>query len=181
MNLNPDKKIYITIAAFIVAILLLFLLFILPAFNKIKKSSQELFLQKVNLSNLEKEALELKEPTNLKDRISDNFQRINKLFIDPEIPVDFINFLEKEASSSQLEIEVSPIASPKKETDPWRNISFQITTEGSFPNFLKFLEKIENSPYLIELVNLNIKKGTRETGVKGTDITAVFVIKAFTL
>lgn len=183
--MNSDKKIYITITIFVVVNLLFIFLLISPALNKIKKNSEELLNKKANLFYLEKEVSGLKSIQDTKNIILDNLKKINEIFIDSEIPVDFINFLEKEAALSQLLIEVSPITMQKITTDFWPSSFFQITVEGSFPNFLKFLEKIENGPYLTEIINLNSnrkteKRGTGKNEVEVEKINSGFLIKVFT-
>lgn len=178
--MNFDKKIYITAAILITLVLSLIFLVILPISRNIKKTSEELISQRNNLSSLEKELESLKGGKISRDSISEISKRINELFIDSEIPVKFINFLEQESASSQLSIEISPISSSKKEADPWPSLSFQVRTDGSFQNFLKFLERIENSPYLIEIISLSLEKSKEEVKSQPLSISAILVIKVFT-
>jgi len=126
-----------------------------------------------------------KQDDQTKKALIDTLEKIDDLFADPEVPIEFINFLEKNAGKSQLSIEISPMA--KKETEPWPSLSFQISTVGSFSNFLKFLEKLETGPYLIEISNLNVKKITEKElrsekfeTFSLSDVNALFLIKVLT-
>ena len=155
--LSQKKKIYISgIGIFLVFLTLLFGL-IFPLFSSIKKDSFELFSQKEKLASLEN----TKESFNQIQESYPNFQsgieKINSLFINPKEPIEFIGFLEKTAQSLNLSIQILLGGEQPKGTD-WQSISFQVKITGSFSNLMKFLEKIESAPYLVEINNLNIQK-----------------------
>ena len=177
------KKIYISSTIFGIICILLIVFAIYPVFREIKRSSEEFLSEKKNLILLSEEIKDLQESKKLYEVHQLSLEKINELFIDPEIPIEFIRFLEKNATDSQLLIEISPLPTtvPKKGGELWSNLFFQISTKGSFPNFLRFLEKLENGPYLIEVINLNLKrsveKKTEEVSASG--INAVFSIKVF--
>ncbi|MCX6760810.1 MAG: hypothetical protein NTZ84_01730, partial [Candidatus Nealsonbacteria bacterium] len=97
---------------------------------------------------------------------------------DSEVPVDFISFLEKTASQSSVSIEISPFSAGKSGKDSWPFLNFQVNINGSFPSFLSFLEKIENSPYLIEIQNLNISQSAEVKNSSG-NVNALISFKAF--
>jgi len=180
--MNPKKKIYISLTIFGILTILLIVLIIYPFLKEIKKNSEELLSQKNTLISFSEEIKNLKESKKLYDAHRESLEKIDELFVDPEMPIEFINFLEKNASDSQLSIEVSPVATVKKETDPWPSLALQISAAGSFPNFLKFLEKLENSPYLIEVLNLNLKRVAEKEikeGILPSNINALFLIKVF--
>ena len=108
--------------------------------------------------SLEKKIENLKEFQTLWLEIEPNLKKIDQLFIDPQVPVEFVNFLEKIAKDSEILIEISSAISSKTEKDPWPSLLLQINSTAPFSEFLKFLEKIETSPYLIEIQNLNARR-----------------------
>ena len=173
-----DKRIYLSIIFFTILDLLLIVFLILPLFNKIQANSKDIIIQESNLSSLVREAQELRENKDFYNIIFGNLERINDLFIDPKIPIDLINFLEKEAGEAGLSIEILPVTPKVKGEDPWPNLVFQVVTKGSFPNFLKFLDRIEDGPYLLDVLNLKLV-GVKEKD-KGRAINATFTIKVFT-
>jgi len=70
--------------------------------------------------------------------------------------------------------------------EPWQSLSVQLLVTGSFSNFSKFLHKLENGPYLIEVVDLNTRRlAEKDIQVKelenipGADTTNVLSIKVF--
>ena len=185
--MSPKKKIYLWLIIF-VGISLYFLILVIPKLlGEIRKNSEDLISLNGELISLQKETENLNELEKIYQNYQPNLFKIDELFIDPETPIDFINFLEKNAQLSQLKIEIS--LAPKKEikTDPWPSLFFKVPTYGSLPNFLRFLEKMENSPYLIEIVDLNIKRlAERDAqlikypGLSPGDVESNLSIKVFT-
>ena len=176
MKLTIQNKIYLSIAGFILLIILMIVFAIYPLFKDMKNNSQELISQKekfavlgTKISNLENFKIIYKE-------LEETLDKIDDLFTNPEVPVGFISFLEKSAKESQIEIEISSSPSPKSKKDFWPSLNFQITSTGSFTNFLKFLEKIENSQYLVEIENLNVNRIRGSLGSVTTNLS----IKVFT-
>lgn len=146
-----NLKIYI-FGAIIGILILVIISFILQG---IQKSSQELISQKKELILFEQNEKNLENIRGQYNVHQQNLEKINNFFIDPALPIEFIRFLEKSAFDSQASINVS---SAKEIIEPEPAFSFNTSLAGSFSNFLKFIDKLENAPYLIEITNLNIKK-----------------------
>ena len=185
--MSAKNKIYFWLIIFI-GISLFFLVFIIPELlGEIRKNSEDFVSLKGDLILLEKEKKNLNELEKVYQSHQSSLEKIDTLFIDPKMPLDFLNFLEKEAQLSNLKIEISLTSTIKKETDPWPSLSFRISTYGSLSNFLKFLGKIENSPYLIKIGDLNIKRLAEKDvqiikypGILAGDIETSLLIKVFT-
>lgn len=187
MSLNSTKKIYLSIATFSILSICLILFIIYPLFISIKKSSEDLISQKQNILALETKIENLEKFQTIYQNLKPNLEKTDSLLIDPKAPIEFISFLETTSLEGQSLIKISPGLSTKTEKDPWPSLIFQITSTGSFPNFLKFLEKLETSSYLIEISNLNINRLTEnEIRLKEFerfalgDVRTTFLIKVFT-
>ena len=213
----PIKKIYLSIAMFGIISTLLVVFVMWPLFKEIKAISQNLFLKKNKIVYLSEERENIKKIENLYKTYQSDLDRIENLFVDPEVPIEFIGFLEKSATDSQIKLEISSMTraaakgeneataslttravarggdeqssatTKKTEQEPWQSLSAQLLVTGSFSNFSKFLHKLENGPYLIEVLDLNTKKLTeREVQIAGfenipeADTITTFSIKAFT-
>jgi len=159
------NKIKIAIVIFLILTIIFVVFSIWPLFSGIKKSSANILSQKAALVILEAETKNLEEFKSYSQEIRPNLEKIDALFIDPEVPVDFIRFLEKTARESQASLKISPAFPTQITKDPWPTFLFQLTLTSSFPDFLKFLEKLESSIYLIEIQSLNISRLT-ETELK---------------
>lgn len=185
MNLN--KKIYISLSAFaLIGIFLIFFL-IVPFFKKIKKNSEELLLERKKTVLLAQEQESLKGLEGFYGVHESDLKRIESLFIKAETPVDFIDFLEQIAKQFDAKIDISAITKRTKEGDFWPSLSVQLSIKGSIDNFFKFLEKLENGPFLIEVTDLNIKRITEKelrlkefTGFTVGDTGISLLIKIYT-
>lgn len=185
--MNFKSKINLPLFIFIILNICLILFLIYPLFKEIKSKATELLSQKQSLTLLEARAENFEKFRINYQEIKSDLEKIDGLFINPEMPVDFIRFLEKTSRDSQITIKISPGLPTKIAKDPWPSLIFQITSVSSFPNFLKFLEKLEFSNYLIEIQNLNIARLT-ETELKSKefetfslgDVKAILTLKVYT-
>ena len=135
--------------------MIIFIIF--PLITGIQKDSQELISLKSEMSLLEQTKGNVEDLKRVSVLHQQNVEAIDAVFVDPAVPIDFIRFIETIAADSQISFEISL----GQEKNIYENsISFQVSLNGSFPHFLKFLEKLENGPYPIEISSLNIKKTT---------------------
>lgn len=178
--MSTKKKIYLYLAI-LIGVSLVFLVLILPGLLKaIREDSEKLISLQNELIFLQKEKENLKQLEVIYQTSQADLEKINALFVDPEVPVEFIDFLEKNGELSQQEIDISLVQRKQGEDEPWPSLLFQISTSGSFPNFLKFLERLQSSPYLVEILNLNIKKATKTGTLLPGEVESTFLIKVFT-
>ncbi len=184
--MDTQKKIHISIAVFLTIGILFLASAAVLIIRSIQKNSEEFVSQKKELISVQKEIETFTEAKSRYESSKESIDKIDKLFIDPENPIDFLNFLNKNAESHNLKIKTSPLSSGSKEIDPWPSISFQVSSSGSFSNSMKFLRTLELSPYLIEMSTTNIKNLTEgEIGAKGLgmsldNVNANFLMKVYT-
>ena len=185
-GVKTDRKITISLASFVLAILVFVIFIIYPLFNEIKKGSADALTQKNTLAELETKTKNLQRFQAIYKSYEPNLEKIDTLLINPAEPINFIEFLEKAASQSQLSIEISPLAPAKIEEDPWPSMNFRLVLTGSFPDFLKFFEKLELSPYLLETLDLSMRR-LHEWDIKAEkykdfsvgDVNATLLIKTY--
>jgi len=165
--INLKRKIYLTSFIFIFLILVLLFCFISPLFSTIKKDSSELLSQKEKLFSLLKKRENLKSLQEEYLALQPNLEKIDSFFADSQEPIDFISFLEKTAKAFDLPIQISLTGEEIKKTI-WPSLFFQIKVSSALPNFMKFLEKLELAPYLIEVDGLTIERFSRVEVKPGT-------------
>lgn len=182
--MNKNKKI---ITASILGILIFAFIstVIFQTTKAIKKNSDDLIFQKKELILLANKIKDLEEFEKKYKDNKEELEKTDKLFIEPENPVEFINFLNflrKTATDSEVAINISPPSQKKAEvSQPWPFITFQISGSGKFTNLMKFLEKMENSPYLIEISGLSMTVISRtEKKFSPDEISANLFLSAFT-
>ena len=157
-----NKKIYISLGFFSIAVLVFVFLIIYPLLINIKRDSQDFILQKNSFAELQLREENFKKLKDFYQSHQEELKKIDDLFIDRETPIEFIKFLEREAKNSSMEIEVFTSYSKKSESEKWNFSNYQLSLSGSFSNTLRFLKKIETAPYLIEISNLDIGKMSGE-------------------
>jgi len=157
-----NKKI-ISISLIFGLISLAMVVFIIyPLFKDIRKNSQELINIKRNAVSPEEEINNISQIKKIYQEIKPDSQKMENLFIDPEVPIDLIKFLEERAKDLQVSIKILSVNPKINEDEKWNYLEFQINLVGSFGGSLRFLKKIENSQYLVETQNLTIKKLTEQ-------------------
>jgi len=174
------KKIYLTILVVLFVFLVLGV-FIFLLLQEIKSSSQELINKKRALVVLEAKIVNLEKFKDVSNELNDFLKKIDNLFIDAKAPVAFIDFLEKTAQKSRLEIEITPLSNEvvKEAKDFWPSLSFRVMATGSFTDFLEFLTKIENSPYLVDIQTITLSQVIVEKQVVSGQIKANLLVKVF--
>lgn len=158
MKILLNKKNIITVSAFSILYFVLVFFLILPIFREIQRLKNEFPKIENDLSLLENKTRNLQEFKKFYQKNQTNLDKLDQLFINPEIPIEFINFLEKISQDSKILLKISLLSINESKDSSWPFLNFQISTEGQFSNFSKFLEKLESSPYLIEIQNLTINK-----------------------
>lgn len=166
--MNLKKKIISSLIIFSLIFLFFIFFLIFPSFKEIKNLSRELISKKEEILFLEEKIKKLEEFQKNYKKIKPDLEKIDSLFVEEKMPLEFIDFLKRISKDCQIPIEISTISITKTKEDPWIPIGFQINSFGSFPNFLKFLDKLEASQYLIKIENLNISKLT-ETEIKSKE------------
>ena len=156
--MNKNKEIIIPLAVMALLILGVIFLAIFPLNKEIKKNFEELRELKNDLALLDVKTENIKEVKQDYQNFQANLGELNKLFIDFDAPLEFINFLEKNAKDLGLSVKISSVSSKEAKADPWPSLSFQMDLQGSSSVLLKYIQKLENSPYLIEITNLSIKR-----------------------
>ena len=185
--MNIKNKINLSLIFFLFLSIFFVAFLVYPLLKDIKNYSNEIISQKKEVSSLENKIEDIEEFRKNYAKIKPNLEKIETLFTNPEAPIDFISFLEKTSQDCQISIKIVPAAITKKTEESRAPLSFSITSAGSFPNFLRFLEKLESGPYLTEIQNLSIKR-LQDTELKSKefeslslgDIQASFLIKVFT-
>jgi len=173
MTLNQKTNISIFISTISVVLIVVFAIY--PLFQEIRKNSKELISQKEGLLVLENKMNDLEQFKIIYKGLAETLKGIDNSLADSEVPIDFISFLENGARMSKLSIEISPGPIEKNKKGLWDSLNFQITAQGVFPDFLKFLKRLENGPYLIEIKNINISISKSES----KEVKISFPLKVF--
>jgi len=155
---TSKQKIKIDIAVFAVFLILAIFLGIVPLSRGLSKDSKSLATKKSTLSFLESQIKALNDFQNSSLEYQQKINKLDSSFVSEEAPIEFIKFLEQEAGKQGLKISLSSAGGTSEKKGNRLTIGFQATLTGSFPNVLVFLKKIEQSPWLIKVEQVNIDR-----------------------
>ncbi len=168
--MNLQQKKYFSIFIIIAIFFLLFFLFIFPVLRNIIENSEELAFRRQKLASIRLLGQDFENIQRNFRLYEEGLSKMNnllmeELFIDPEIPVSFINFFREEAANLDLSLKVSPTGFYQGQDRTWDYMTFRISGVGRFVNMMRFLKRLENSRWLIETVTLTIVR-QEELGVQ---------------
>lgn len=160
--MNQTKKNYIILASFLAVSSIVLIFIIYPFFKGIKQYSQDLFFTRKDLAVLENKAQ--KSLTSKQELLAlrPDLEKIQKLFISPEIPIEFLQFLEQAAEQSNVLMNISFSSQSQEEITFFPFLNIQLSVSGVCSDCLRFLEKLETGPYLIEIHRFTAREFTKK-------------------
>lgn len=175
------KKFHLYLIGFIIIYLILGGVIVFPLIQGIQENSKELSLQREKLATLTKQEQGLIGFKKAYQELEPDLKEAKQHFIDSEAPVDFLDFLENTASSSNISLEVSSAQYNPESEQQKAFFLFNMSTIGPFPQVLEFTEKLENSPYLVRIQDLMINRiSEKETASEmKKEVKATLSIKVY--
>src|SRR4030042_4634220 len=177
--MTRKNKIYVTSGFFSLLAILLVVFVISPLFRGIAEDAEDFIMVKEKIVSMNVEAENIESLKTQYQGYEPNLEKINLLFINAEVPIDFIRFLEKLAADSNISAEISSAPGSQNTGKQWQSLKFRISAQGTFLDFSRFLEKLENAPYFIEVQNLNVEASPVEDGKANRRVSADFIINVF--
>jgi hypothetical protein len=178
------KKIYIVSLFFAGFFIALTIFLIIPLVKGIEKDSRDLITVKGDRDFFSEEKKNIEKFEDVFKEIEPSLQKIDGFFVSSEVPIEFMSFLEKLALESNVSVKNPSVNLVESNKSSWPFLNFNLEVSGSFSSFSRFVEKLENSSYLIQVQNLNIKKinsdfsSSSQKGLSDT-INASFILKVF--
>ncbi|MDO8577317.1 MAG: hypothetical protein Q7R55_00390 [Candidatus Wildermuthbacteria bacterium] len=161
--MTRSKKILIASLAALLGTFLFVLFIISPLLSGVVKTTELLKAEKLKRLELETQIVALEDFQRFAKANEENFKKFDTLFLKEQNPSPFFNFLESQALREGLSLKIVPQEPKKLPEDRWTGIDFQASSRTSFPKLFAFLERIEQSPYLLEIKNVQIAKKEGET------------------
>lgn len=171
--MNAKKQIVLVSGIFIAISLILIFVFVLPLSADIRKDSLELVSIKKELVTIYEKTEGMGDIKKTCDTIDYDLEKSKDLFVNLEVPVKLMEFLENNANDLGLLVKTSPIFLKEAKDDLWDFVGFRLAITGSYDNLMRFIERTESAPFLIEEQDLSI--GILTNG----DISASLTIKVF--
>ncbi len=116
-------------------------------------ASNEFIKKNEDLINLSSKRSNLIYTKRVQENISSNKEKVLKSFASEEKLVDFIVFLEDIAKDTGNTIDIGTVDNKKESQDGL--FTFKIVLAGGYPEFINFLDRLENSFYLVRTKKLD--------------------------
>ncbi|MCU0653539.1 MAG: hypothetical protein MUD10_04755 [Candidatus Pacebacteria bacterium] len=161
MNIRIRKKPMLAALIFAAAITAIVFLAIMPAIAALEGVGDLMREQQDKIAGYEKKIQAARDFAVFRKAEKSNMEKIGQVFVDAKMPLDFINSLETLARDAAVKLDFSSSVQPQKGAKEQPAISIEADVSGSLPGLRVFLEKIESSPYLVQImaVNMQIEEG----------------------
>ncbi len=137
-------------------------------------------------SSLKKTLFSLKEQKDNFNKLNKSYQtnleiidKIDNSFINSDEPINFLSFIEDSSAELSLATKITPTNPQKLKNDIWSSMIFRLSSKGELEKIMAFLEKLENSRFLAEVADMNMKK-LKDKDETLNQIEAEFSVKVFT-
>ena len=140
-------KSYITPLILGLATLSLIIFLIMPLLLGIRNDSKEFINIRNSTVDLKTQNNEIKTFKTDYESYKSNLEKMNGFFINPESPVGFIKFLEEESRNAGIKSKISLLSDSR--TKDQGVITFQVFSSDDFLKIMNFMERLENSPYVL--------------------------------
>ncbi|MDD5433524.1 MAG: hypothetical protein PHE77_02615 [Candidatus Pacebacteria bacterium] len=153
-----NKKIKLDILIFLIVLTVIIFTGVVPLVSDFSKNSENLSNRKKDLFFLEQQISALQDFQNNSAFYQPSVQKLNSSFVSQEAPIEFIEFLEEEAQKQQLDISISSVKDESEEKGTRFTMAFQVSLSGDFPEVLIFLQRIEQSPWLLKIDQASVQR-----------------------
>lgn len=179
--MKAKRKILIANAFFAVSAMLLLAFVAYPMFQGVLTDYEKVLTHQSETLQLKEDKKNSREFEIISSQYAGEFAQLKDLLVDSETPIMFFRFLDDTAASLGLRIEKAPSSVQSVQGDRWPSFDMRLTGEGLYPDFMTFLQKIENAPYLLEVKTLTLSaKRTSEDQQSQGEIEFSLSLKVFT-
>lgn len=176
MILSAQSKFYFNLVGGVIIVALVGFFGINFFWQNIKVTNAEIFEQRKKLSSFSNRENYRRELKNEVKQVELYESQVNNWLIDRDRILDFIIELEQIAKNTNNTHTISLMNKSVSGGDSSNEaLFFQVNTEASFSNLMKFLESIEQMPYRCDIASLTIQSRGIENNFN--DYTASFVLK----
>lgn len=169
------NKIFITILSVLGSLIVILVFGIVPLLQGISKDTRKLQTQKQELEIFKKETQEIENFQAFSQEKRQDLEGLELLFVSPETPIPFIEFLEQYAAPLGVELTIVPGEPKQVKGDAWPSLEFRISSIAPYPAAFALLKAIENSPFALEIKNVAMD-ALREN----RNVAFSFIVKAYT-
>lgn len=168
--MNIGKKIIISaaVAGFTIGLLIYFI--ILPTIQDIKKISDAVYAERVDLEKKYMRGQLLKKTLEDFEKIKPEKEKLASIFINPGKELEFITALEKIAGRYNLKQNIQlPTISEKIGEKTYYPLPLEVVINGDFIEILKYLKDLERLNYYFNIASINISLDEKNSEKKSVN------------
>jgi cell division protein FtsB len=151
---------------------------IFSLFIDIKEASAQYLKEKEEIRELTVKNEKLRDENH--QEVKEMITSVNRLFINPDRPVEEIIFLENKIKESNLSGQLEVGKKENSVSDPWPSLNFNLELKGSRNQIFSFLQKLKEKEWLFSIDKMSIKnldQNEDEENISEADI----ILKAYFL
>lgn len=154
--MNPKRKIFITAFCLLGSLLAVLVFLIAPLVQGIQRDAGSLQAQKHTLEIFAKETQEIENFNIFSQDRREDIDSLHLLFVSPETPIPFIEFLEQYAKPLGIELTIVPGDPKQLKGDAWPSLELRVSSKTDYPAAFAFLKALEKAPFALEMKNITI-------------------------
>jgi len=152
-NINNNPVLIAMIFAAVAMGMIFFAVFPLAA--DIKEAASRIGVQRGEIADYDFRIANARKFMLFSKSQSYGLEKAEGVFADSRMPLDLINSIEAAAEISDVAIEFLP-SLPQDPLDGWPFVKIEINASGAVPAILRFVERMENGRYLMEIESVDI-------------------------
>ena len=175
------QRIVAFITVMLAAVALVVWLVILPTISDIKKISNDVYLEVVDLEKKWERGQRLRETVLNFEKIQSERGKLAQAFIIKGQELTFITSLEGLAAERSLVQNIQPQFNQPISRAGFEEIPLTITLQGEFHSLLQYLQDLEQLSYYVTITALNLNAGAPNARQAASNITATLVGRVYRL
>lgn len=162
------RTLYTLIAIDILFVVVFAFALMLPLIKSIRASVQLVATQREEFARVQILKDEIRRFKVFTERHGDDISAVRSSFVDPATPIDFVKFLERNASQGNVKLTVAPGVVKKESGNARSFLEFQISGTGPYPGVITMLKNTERAPFMVSLSSVSIQRTEQGTRFSAT-------------
>lgn len=161
---HPRRKFYLTAGSIAFFLLIFVFIVLLPRFRSLSERVRDMQLARNERIALDRQMSSLHAFARKSEEFEGVFRDVQKtMVVEAGAPIEFVQFLENTAVQTGVQIEIVSVA-PSAGKALGNALVFELKLSGLGSDVLRFLAKLEKTPYLIEVKRFQLEKLSMQSG-----------------
>lgn len=138
--------------------------FVLPFTGSIRRSAEAFRTKHQEFERFQNFKEEVRSFKEFAEEYAPDIAALRASFVDRDIPLDFVKFLERNAAKGDVKISIAPGVVKKEGARSLSFLEFQIQGTGPYAGVMHLMKNIERAPFATSLVSASVQGA--EQGVR---------------